>query len=90
MMSTTELKQQIFKAIENMNDNEFLMVIKEFIDLKSTSVASPSLSEWQINRIRESEKQIDSGNFLTDNQVINSSTNGSKNSLIKECCCRQV
>jgi len=68
-MITNDIKQHLFEGIENIDDNEFLLTIKELIDRKYSQSANPILSEWQLNRIHESEKQIDNGEFLTDDQV---------------------
>ena len=68
-MSTDEIKQHLFEGIENIDDNEFLMTIKEIVDHKYAETKSPDLTDWQLKRIRESEKQIEQGDFMTDEQV---------------------
>jgi len=51
-MSSNEIKQILFESIENIDDDEFLMTIKELIDHKYSQSSSPKLSKWQINRIK--------------------------------------
>ena len=68
-MSTDEIKNRLHESIENINDNEFLIIIKELIEHKYQPVDSPKLTDWQLQRINESEKQIEKGDFLTDEQV---------------------
>ena len=45
------------------------MTIKELIEHKYQHTDSPKLTEWQLKRIEESEKQIENGEFYTDEQV---------------------
>jgi len=68
-MSTDELKKHLHEGIENIDDNEFLKTIKELIEHNYSASEEPELSDWQLKRIRESEKQISQGDFLTNEQV---------------------
>ncbi|MCH7658058.1 MAG: hypothetical protein IIB05_07040 [Bacteroidetes bacterium] len=68
-MSIDEIKIRLHEGIENIDDNEFLMTIKELIEHKYQSTGSPKLTGWQLKRIKESEEQIKNGEFLTDEQV---------------------
>lgn len=68
-MGTNEIKQMLHEGIENIDDHEFLLTIKELIDQKYSVEIYPELSSWQKDRIRESEHQIDNGMFLTVDQV---------------------
>jgi len=68
-MSTDEIKRRLHESIENIDDDEFLLTIKELIDHKYQSADSPALSAWQMKRIEESGKQINNGEFMTDDQV---------------------
>ena len=70
-MSTNEIKQSLFEGIENIDDPEFLKSIKELIDHKYSQVKAPKLTNAQLQRIHDSERQIENGNFLTDDQVNN-------------------
>lgn len=68
-MSTNEIKNKLHECIENIDDNEFLLTIKEMIEHKYQPIDSPGLTDWQLERIKESEEQIKNGDFLTDEQV---------------------
>ena len=68
-MSTEEIKSKLHEGIENIDDNEFLLAIKELIERKYNSPDLPKLSAFQIQRIRESEKQFEEGEFYTNEQV---------------------
>lgn len=68
-MGTDEIKGKLHESIENIDDTEFLLTIKELIDRKYQSTDTPQLSEPQIIRIRESEKQIPRGCYYTDEQA---------------------
>ena len=68
-MSTDDLKKRLHEGIENIDDNEFLNTIKELIDHKYSASEEPELSNWQLKRIRESEKQINQGDFLTNKEA---------------------
>ncbi len=68
-MSTNEIKGKLHESIENIDDNEFLLTIKEIIEHKYQAEDSIELPEWQLKRIEESERQIENGEFYTDEQV---------------------
>jgi len=68
-MSTEDIKSRIHEGIENIDDNEFLLTIKELIERKYDSPDFSDLSEIQLKRIKDSEKQIDNGEFYTNEQV---------------------
>ncbi|OYT12720.1 MAG: hypothetical protein B6I19_08865 [Bacteroidetes bacterium 4572_114] len=70
-MSTNEIKGKLHESIENIDDNEFLLTIKEIIEHKYQAEDSIELPEWQLKRIEESERQIENGEFYTDEQVDN-------------------
>ncbi len=57
------------EGIENIDDNDFLLAIKELIDRKYSAAATPVLSASQKLRIAESEQQIATGDYLTDDEV---------------------
>jgi hypothetical protein len=54
-MSTEEIKSRLHEGIENIDDNEFLLALKELIERKYNSIESPELSEYQLERIKKSE-----------------------------------
>lgn len=68
-MSTNDLKQQLFEGIDNIDDSELLLTIKELIEHKYSITEDPKLADWQKDRIKESEKQIKGGDFLTNQQA---------------------
>jgi predicted transcriptional regulator len=68
-MATNEIKQHLFEGINNIDEPDFLMALKEMIDRKYTESPSPKLSELQLRKINESEAQIEAGEFFTDEQV---------------------
>ena len=70
-MSINEIKGKLHESIENIDDNEFLLTIKEIIEHKYQAEDSIELPEWQLKRIEESERQIENGEFYTDEQVDN-------------------
>lgn len=65
-MSTDEIKGRLHESIENIDDNEFLLTIKELIEHKYQPEDSPKLTEGQLKRIKKSEEQIINGDFLTN------------------------
>lgn len=67
-MGTDEIKGMLHEGIENIDDKEFLLTIKEILDHKYQSTKN-SISDWQLKRIRESEKQIENGEYYSDEQV---------------------
>ena len=68
-MSTEELKKHLHEGIENIDDDEFLKTIKELIDRKYSASHEIKLSDKQLNRIRESEEQINAGNYFTNDEI---------------------
>ncbi len=68
-MSTEDIKRHIFEGIDNIDDNDFLLTIKELVDHKYSHASAPGLADWQRKRIAESEKQIKEGDYLTNSQA---------------------
>jgi hypothetical protein len=68
-MSTDEIKGRIHEGIENIDDNEFLLTIKELIERKYQSIDVPKLTKYQFKRIKESEQQVNDGDYFTDDQA---------------------
>ena len=68
-MTTLGLKQQLFEGINNIDENDFLLTLKELIDRKYIEASIPNLSHQQQVRIKESEEQILNGEYYTDEQV---------------------
>jgi len=68
-MSNQEIKQLLHESIENINDGEFLLAIKQIIDRKYTPASNPELTEWQIQRIEKSKEQIKNGKGISNSQA---------------------
>jgi len=68
-MNADNIKRQLFESIDNIDDNELLLTIKELIDHKYSHAEEPKLADWQKKRIKESEDQINKGEYLTDQQA---------------------
>ena len=68
-MSTHEIKQLLHESIENIDDSNFLLAVKQIIDRKYTPGSQPTLSEWQLKRIEESKEQIKQGKTISNYQA---------------------
>lgn len=68
-MSTQNIKALLYESIENINDEDFLLAVKQILDRKYLPVDQPNLAPEQIQRIEESKQQILEGNFLTNKQA---------------------
>ena len=68
-MKTEEIKSRLHEGIENIDDADFLLAIKELIERKYNSLDTGKISDIQMKRIKESEKQIEKGDFLSDEQA---------------------
>jgi uncharacterized protein (DUF2225 family) len=68
-MNTEEIKSMLYEGIENIDDNEFLLAIKELIERKYNPLEIAELSELQLERIKDSERQIENGDSFTNEQV---------------------
>ncbi len=65
-MNTVEIKTLIHEGIENIDDRDLLLSIKDLVDEKYVSMDIKKLSPWQIQRIDSAKKQIEQGNYLTN------------------------
>jgi hypothetical protein len=70
-METQNIKSLLYESIANIDDNNFLLAVKEIIDRKYNLSAEPIFSQYQIERIEKSKAQIKSGKFLTNQQADN-------------------
>ncbi len=68
-MKTEEIKSRLHEGIENIDDADFLLAIKELIERKYNSLDTGKISDIQMKRIKESDKQIEKGDFLSDEQA---------------------
>lgn len=68
-MSTQEIKMVLHESIENIDDADFLLAVKQIIDRKYSLAATPTLTEWQISRVEESINQIKQGKSFTNHDA---------------------
>lgn len=68
-MSAQNIKTLLHESIENINDEDFLLAVKQILDRKYLPSDQPKLSKEQIQPIEESKQQIKQGNFLTNEQA---------------------
>jgi predicted transcriptional regulator len=68
-MATSKIKNIIHESIENIDDEDFLVAVKQILDRKYTSAEEPKLADWQIDRIKEGKKEIGQGNYITNEQA---------------------
>ena len=54
-MSTQEIKELLHESIENIDDTEFLLAVKQIIDRKYTPGKFSTLPAWQLERIEASK-----------------------------------
>lgn len=64
-MTTSELKSIIHKKIDDIEDEKFLNSLKEIIEANNSSPEEQVIADWQWERVKESEKQIEAGHFIT-------------------------
>lgn len=65
-MTTSELKSLLHETIEKINDDEVLMLLKEIAE-EEIPYAAPTAN--QLHRIKEAEKQISEGKYLTNEEA---------------------
>lgn len=68
-MATSKIKNIIHESIENIDDEDFLVAVKEILDRKYTSPKEPKLANWQIDRIKDGKIEIAQGNYITNKQA---------------------
>ena len=68
-MRQQNIKTLLHESIENINDEDFLIAVKQIIDRKYIPSNEPKLSKSQIERIGESIEQIQNDRFLTNEQA---------------------
>jgi hypothetical protein len=68
-MSTKEIKQLLHESIENIDDGEFLLAVKQILDRKYMPVNLPAPGEWQLARIDASKEQIKSGKSISNSKA---------------------
>lgn len=68
-MKTKEIKSLLHESIENIDDEDFLLAIKQILEKKYIPTEEPELAEWQIKRIEKAKKQIKKGKYLTSEEA---------------------
>ena len=68
-MNTQEIKSLLHESIENIDDTEVLLIVKQILDRKYTSTSNPPLADWQIERIEESKEQLKDGKFISNSKA---------------------
>ena len=66
-MTTAELKSLLHEKIDKIEDEDYLEDLAEM--LNDSSQADIKLEQWEIDRIEESEKQIERGEFYTEEEA---------------------
>ncbi len=66
-MTTSEIKSFIHETVESIDDEQFLEALKIMIETEYSD--TPVLKEWQKKRIEESKKQIERGEFHTEEEA---------------------
>ncbi len=69
MLTTLTIKQKLLEGINNIDESDFLLTLKELIVRKYSETQTPILSKNQKLRIEESSNQINNGDFFTDDQA---------------------
>jgi hypothetical protein len=68
-MELTEIKNEIQRDIDKINDAELLDVLKVFIETHLLNSGEPKFTEEQIRRLNISRKQAEHGEFFTNEEV---------------------
>ena len=63
------MKSQLHESIENIDDEDLLLTIKQLVDRKYTPAIEPKLADWQIARLAQSANQIHLGQGITNEQA---------------------
>jgi hypothetical protein len=68
-MTSQEIKAVLHESIENIDDNDFLLAIKNILERKYRNEGNMLINDWQIKRIEESHSQIRKGNCFSNRQA---------------------
>ncbi len=66
-MTTAELKSVLHKKIDKIEDEEYLEALNEMINEDSANEFK--LEKWELDRIAESRKQIEKGEFYSEEEA---------------------
>jgi hypothetical protein len=68
-MSTIELRKRLIETISKTEDEKLLEEAYRLLELESEDLGIYLLSEHQKAAVNQARKQIETGNFLTDEQA---------------------
>lgn len=68
-MTTEEIKNLLHESIENIDDENFLEAIRIIIEPKCKTPSTLSISEKHRDVLKVREKQIEAGEFYTNEEV---------------------
>lgn len=68
-MTTEEIKTILHESIENINDEKFLEAIRVILEQKYKSIPSLKISEKHKKILDESVKQIENGDYYTNEEA---------------------
>jgi hypothetical protein len=68
-MSTAELKVKLIKEISESDDEQLLKDVYRLIELEKDDPLPYKLSDEQLSAVKEAQKQIKAGKFLTDDEA---------------------
>ena len=67
--NTQELKSLLHESIENVDDEELLLTVKDLLDQKYQAVSEPQLTDYQIKRIEKAKESFKKGETLTNEKA---------------------
>ena len=68
-MKAKDLKVALHETIENINDTELLKTLTEITSHHYSVVEEPELENYQLDRLKESQKQIKEGKYYSNEQA---------------------
>ena len=66
-MTIQELKEDIYKKIEKIEDEDRLATVIDVLDYSSED--NFDLKDWELDRIKEAKRQVDKGDSYSHEQV---------------------
>lgn len=64
-----DIKSELHESIENIDDIDFLVAIKQIVARKYESSPEPKLTQWQLDRINDSKSQIEHGAGISNERA---------------------
>ncbi|MCK5055455.1 MAG: hypothetical protein KAT34_02290 [Candidatus Aminicenantes bacterium] len=68
-MTQIEIKTLLHESIENINDEDFLLSIKNLVERKYIPPTPLKLSAWQVEKLDNAKKEIEEGKYLSDTEA---------------------